>query len=273
LNKARILIVEHDEESRGSIKRMLGGRRHETTVVASSREALEKLAHQDFDLLIIDLTARQTGHGDGDADSLELISTVGRKLRAPVVVSTSPGSVNVRKAFRLGVSGFLQRPYEFAELEKIVEKALSYKMRRIENAPPLPEIREVIEIELPSDIKYLDSVLSYLVDRAAKFGVVRPAASNIFIALDEALTNAIRHGNQEDRSRKVHIRAEISARGAKFTVRDEGPGFDAKSVPDPCDPNNLFKPSGRGLMLIQHIMDEVSYNERGNEVTMVKYPE
>jgi serine/threonine-protein kinase RsbW len=252
---------------------MLGGRRHETTVVASSREALEKLARQDYDLLIIDLTSRQSGPEDSDADSLELIATVSLKSHAPIVVSTSPGALNVRKAFRLGATGFLQRPYELAELEKIVDKALSYRTRRIENAPPLPEVREVIEIELPSDIKYLDGVLSYLVDRAAKFGVVRPAASNIFIALDEALTNAIRHGNAEDASRKVHIRADISTKSAKFTVRDEGPGFDAKSVPDPCEPHNLFKPSGRGLMLIQHIMDEVSFNERGNEVTMVKYPE
>jgi serine/threonine-protein kinase RsbW len=252
---------------------MLGGRRHETTVVASSREALEKLARHDYDLLIIDLTSRQSGSEDSDADSLELISTVSRKSHAPIVVSTSPGALNVRKAFRLGATGLLQRPYELAELEKIVDKALSYRTRRIENAPPLPEVREVIEIELPSDIKYLDGVLSYLVDRAAKFGVVRPAASNIFIALDEALTNAIRHGNAEDASKKVHIRAEISTRAANFTVRDEGPGFDAKSVPDPCHPHNLFKPSGRGLMLIQHIMDEVSFNERGNEVTMVKYPE
>jgi len=253
---------------------MLGGRRHETTVVASSREALEKLSQQDFDLLIIDLTAKaQAVPEDADADSLELISKVSRKSRAPIIVSTSPGSVNVRKAFRLGVTGLLQRPYDLTELEKIVQKALSYKMRRIENAPPQPEVREVIEIELPSDIKYLDGVLSYLVDRAAKFGVVRPAASNIFIALDEALTNAIRHGNADDHSKKVHIRAEISTKAAKFTVRDEGPGFDAGSVPDPCHPHNLFKPSGRGLMLIQHIMDEVSFNERCNEVTMVKYPE
>jgi serine/threonine-protein kinase RsbW len=252
---------------------MLGGRRHETTVVASSHEALEKLGHQDFDLLIIDLTSNQDGPGDGDADSLKLISTVSRKSRAPIVVSTSPGAVNVRKAFKLGATGYLQRPYELGELDQIIEKALSYKMRRIENAPPLPEVREVIEIELPSDIKYLDGVLSYLVDRSAKYGVVRPSASNIFIALDEALTNAIRHGNAEDKSRKVYIRAEISVKAAKFTIRDEGPGFDSRNVPDPCHPHNLFKPSGRGLMLIQHIMDEVSFNECGNEVTMVKYPE
>ena len=57
---------------------------------------------------------------------------------------------------------------------------------------------------------------------------------------------------------------------AVFVVRDEGPGFDPNSLPDPTDPENLLKPSGRGIMLIRTFMDAVSFNEKGNEVTMVK---
>ena len=271
MKKAKILIIDHDAQSRASLKRMLADREHQIVVVPSAARALERLEREDFDLVVCDLSAQDLNAGEPDA--VQLIAEIGKKSRAPVVVSTDAAAVNVRKAFKVGATNYLQRPYDQAALEKIIDKALSYKLRRVENAPPLPEVREVIEIELPSDVAYMDGVLSYLVDRAAKFGIIRPAASNIFVALDEALTNAIRHGNAEDLSKKVRISAEISARGARFTIADEGPGFDVAAVPDPREPANLFKPSGRGVMLIHHIMDEVRFNERGNEITMVKFPE
>ena len=268
MNKAKILIIEQDAESRASLKRMLADRQHQVVVAPTGRAALDKLDQEDFDLVISDLASR----GD-DLDGLQLIARISRQAPVPVVVSAEAGEANVRKAFKVGAANYLQRPYDQDNLERIVEKALSYKLRRVESAPLLPHVRETIEIELPSDVRYLDGVLSYLIERTAKYGVVRPAASNIFVALDEALANAIKHGNKNDPAKSVRIRAEISTREARFTIIDEGEGFDIAAVPDPRDPDNLLKPSGRGVMLIQHIMDGVSYNERGNEVTMVKFPE
>ena len=57
---------------------------------------------------------------------------------------------------------------------------------------------------------------------------------------------------------------------ARFVIRDEGPGFDPRTLPDPTDPENLLKPSGRGVMLIRTFMDAVAFNETGNEITMIK---
>jgi serine/threonine-protein kinase RsbW len=71
----------------------------------------------------------------------------------------------------------------------------------------------------------------------------------------------------------VRITAELSAKEARFTVEDEGEGFNVEDIPDPRNPENLFKASGRGVLLIYNIMDEVEYNERGNRLTMVKRPE
>jgi len=269
VSKAKILIIEHDTKSRASLKRMLADREHQVVVVATGRQALEKLERGDFDLVISDLASCPVD----DIDGLQLIAQISKKATAPVIVSADATEANVRKAFKVGASNYLQRPYDQENLDKIVEKTLSYKLRRVESAPILPHVRETIEIELPSDVRYLDGVLSYLVERAAKFGIVRPDASNIFVALDEALANAIKHGNKSDPSKTVHVRADISTREARFTISDEGEGFDIAAVPDPCDPANLFKPSGRGVMLIHHIMDDVRYNQRGNEVVMVKFPE
>jgi serine/threonine-protein kinase RsbW len=269
VKKAKILVIDHDAQSRASLKRMLTDREHLVVAVATGRRALEKLEREDFDLIISDLAARNSG----DINGLQLIAQISQKAHAPVVVSAGTSEANVRKAFKVGASNYLQQPYDRTNLDQVVEKTLSYKLRRSQRAPLLPHVRETIEIELPSDVRYLDGVLSYLIERAAKFGIVRPGVSDLFVALDEAIANAIKHGNKNDPAKTVRVRAEISTREARFMISDEGAGFDRASVPDPCDPANLLKPSGRGVMLIQHIMDEVSYNERGNEITMVKRPD
>jgi len=137
----------------------------------------------------------------------------------------------------------------------------------------LPHVHEKIDFELPSDLSLMNGVLHYLIERVSKLGLIKPERSNLFVALDEAFVNAVKHGNRNDPSKMVRITAELSAKEARFTVEDEGNGFNLQEIPDPCDPANLFKTSGRGVLLIYNIMDEVKYNERGNQLTMVKRPE
>ncbi len=91
--------------------------------------------------------------------------------------------------------------------------------------------------------------------------------------LDEAFVNAVKHGNKFDANKLVRVTAEVSTKEARFTVEDEGEGFDVNAIPDPLDPQNLFKTSGRGVLFIYNIMDEVKYNERGNRLEMVKKSE
>jgi serine/threonine-protein kinase RsbW len=93
---------------------------------------------------------------------------------------------------------------------------------------------------------------------------------SIKLALEEALINAIKHGNQMDRNKSVHISYRITADRFDVTVTDEGRGFDPNDVPDPTAVENLERPSGRGLMLMRHYMTEVCYNSAGNSVSMTK---
>jgi serine/threonine-protein kinase RsbW len=106
--------------------------------------------------------------------------------------------------------------------------------------------------------------------RVEKVGVINPESSNLFIALDEAFVNAVKHGNKFDANKIVKVSAEVSTKEARFTVEDQGDGFDVESIPDPRNPDNLFKSSGRGVLFIYNIMDEVRYNERGNRLEMIK---
>ncbi|MCA9000095.1 MAG: ATP-binding protein [Planctomycetaceae bacterium] len=90
------------------------------------------------------------------------------------------------------------------------------------------------------------------------------------LALEEAIVNAIKHGNGLDPDKQVHIHCEADRHSLKVTIEDEGEGFDPEDVPDPTDDENLEKPSGRGVMLMRAFMTSVEYNDRGNRVRLVK---
>jgi serine/threonine-protein kinase RsbW len=93
---------------------------------------------------------------------------------------------------------------------------------------------------------------------------------SIRLALEEALVNAIKHGNQMDRSKKVHVHCRIKPDRFEVAVTDEGPGFNPEEVPDPLCDENLERPCGRGLFLIRHYMTDVVYHPPGNRLTMAK---
>jgi serine/threonine-protein kinase RsbW len=83
------------------------------------------------------------------------------------------------------------------------------------------------------------------------------------------LANAMLYGNGDDPSKRVRLQVTMMEGRVEATVKDQGSGFDPASVPDPTKPENLSKPCGRGLFLMRELLDEVSYNDRGNEVTLV----
>jgi serine/threonine-protein kinase RsbW len=90
----------------------------------------------------------------------------------------------------------------------------------------------------------------------------------IRLSLEEAIVNAIRHGNRNDPAKTVRIRYQLDELQFLIEIQDEGPGFDPEAVPDPLAPQNLERPGGRGVFLMRHYMTWVAYNERGNCVTM-----
>jgi serine/threonine-protein kinase RsbW len=93
---------------------------------------------------------------------------------------------------------------------------------------------------------------------------------SVKLALEEALVNAIKHGNQFDRNKKVHIAYNVEPERFDILITDEGRGFDPTEVPDPTAVENLERPCGRGLMLMRYYMNEVSFSPSGNSVFMTK---
>lgn len=93
----------------------------------------------------------------------------------------------------------------------------------------------------------------------------------VHLALEEAFLNAVKHGNKMDPSKKVTIEYQIDNEKVEITMVDEGEGFNPQSIPDPRVGENLYRPEGRGLLLINAYMHEARYNEQGNGLRMIRY--
>jgi len=92
----------------------------------------------------------------------------------------------------------------------------------------------------------------------------------IQMAIEEAVVNAIEHGNKRDVAKKIRLIFHVTPEKATMTVCDEGAGFDHRNIADPTTEEFLEKPRGRGVMLMRELMNEANFNEAGNQVTMVK---
>lgn len=128
--------------------------------------------------------------------------------------------------------------------------------------------------EFESKLETVDEAERIVTDLAKELGFDEDAIMQLSLAVHESVLNAIVHGNRYDRAKKVTLNVETAADQIIVTVTDEGEGFDPEKVPDPLAPENLLKPSGRGLLLIRASVDEVELRRRqprGMEVRMVKY--
>lgn len=115
-------------------------------------------------------------------------------------------------------------------------------------------------IEISSDPNNLITVEEFINFVSAEANFDESKLPGLMLALTEATTNAIIHGNRKDVSKKVFIKAEISKEKLIFRIKDEGKGFDPSRIPDPTMPENLMKDSGRGLYLMRIYADDLSYN-------------
>jgi serine/threonine-protein kinase RsbW len=255
----KILIVDDHDDLRTALTEEFGKDGHFIKVTESRDEAVEFIENENFDLIITDL--------DGEHLISQKAESNNRATCLPDATADSRSNV---KAFKLCVSNYGKEDFTEDELKKFVETTLDYKSKFVDLKNNVQDLHEKIEFEIPSVISLMHTVLDYLMRRVEKNGVVNSTNSNLFVALDEAFVNAVKHGNKFNAEKLVRISAEVSSKEARFTIEDEGDGFNVAEIPDPCNIENLFKSSGRGVLIIHNVMDEVRYNERGNRLTMVK---
>lgn len=279
-----------------SIDRHLAGRCVEeyglTAVYAENgRIAWEALELIQPDFVLTDLQMPEM-------DGLELVRRIRRHHpHVPVILMTGNGSEEIAvTALKLGAASYVPKQNlkdRLGEALDVVRGAVA-AMRNRDSVRELMQTSES-RFRLGYEPTVSRALIGHLQDVLAQLNFCdQVGLLQISTALGEAITNAIDHGNLEldsamrdgssryrelgkQRSllkpycdRRVTVTARLTPDQVAYVIEDEGPGFDPTSLPDPTHPENLFKNSGRGIMLIRTFMHDVHFNERGNQLTMVR---
>ncbi len=293
--KPAILIVD-DEEIIRSLLLTLFERdgRYEAETAEDGLEALAALERRVYSLIITDLQMPNLG-------GLGLL----RKLRethpqVPVIVFTGYGDMqDAIEALRLGAVNFLRKPFELREILPSVVRAIEVVARTERRRLVYDYIDSInLSLTIPPRLDETDPVIQHLIDPLVPLHIIPEAEiKNVFLALDEVLSNAIFYGalqidsslrekpeghalfeqimvareiDPAYASRRIHLSAAYSPERAVFKIKDPGEGFDYDNLPDPTNPENLLREHGRGLLLVRCFMDDLQFNDAGNEVTLIK---
>ncbi|MCZ6572449.1 MAG: response regulator [Planctomycetota bacterium] len=262
-----------------------------TVVYANDgRQALAAIERATPDIVVTDLRMP-------DMDGLELVESIRERTSIPVILMTAHGSEEIAaEALRRGAASYVPKAYLSTDLARTVAKVLRVAGALVGEAAFTGLTETEVRFVLENDISQIQPVIGHLKQEFSRMEICDAVGLlQLGMAFDEALSNAIHHGNLEVSSelreggmeaylreierrrvtppyagRRVHVTARVSRTEGICVIRDEGKGFDPSKLPDPTDPSNLGKASGRGMLLIRTFMDEVRYNDTGNELTLVK---
>jgi len=292
---ATILIIDDEEVIRFTLQKKLSRLGYHVISLEKAEDALYliKNGEETIDLIISDIKLRKM-------DGIELLRRV-KALDDPIPVMLITGHGNVEDAvtaLRFGANDFIRKPFDINDVASSVRAILRRKHERLlEKSFARFTEYEKARFRIPVDTSIMNTISYKLTKNLVPSGLCNATtAENIALALKEAISNAMYHGNLEIssaireqggikvfneeiekrkddpkyRDRIVHITYEQTLEYVEYQIEDEGPGFDFHSLPDPRDPENFFKNSGRGLLIIQLHMDSVQWSEKGNRITMRK---
>jgi len=288
-----ILLVDDSSVQRRIVHNLLDGAgTWKVLHAADGVAALEMIEKHQPNLVLTDVYMPRM-------DGLALVEQVRDRFpHIPVVLMTGMGSEQTAvAALKAGAADYVPKRAMVSDLGPILERVLGNAKAEMARLRLLDGMTgRLTRFVLVNDPRLVPPLVTQLRDDLLAVGVCnRHSATRVGIALEESMLNAVYHGNLEISSklkengdgpfhalaaerratepyaaRRVRVISRVTQAKATFIITDEGPGFDVTSLPDPTDPANLEKPSGRGLMLMRAFMDDVKYNATGNRCTMVK---
>lgn len=255
-------------------------------------EALAFIQQQVPDIVITDLQMPEM-------NGLQLVQAIKSDFPlTPVVLMTARGNEEIAvEALQQGAASYVPKRALSRDLVETVARVISASHEQREHARLVDQMTDCeFNFAIGNDFTLIASLTGYLQRILRDMSICQENdLVRVGIALEEALVNAVYHGNLEVSSelreqdhkqyydlaqqrqteapygsRKTFVSASFDRDGAVYTIRDEGPGFDPSILPDPRDPANLDRPCGRGVLLMKTFMDDVAFNDTGNQVTMTK---
>lgn len=124
-------------------------------------------------------------------------------------------------------------------------------------------------LSISSEIENISLVEKMVDDLSTGFNINSDLYGKVLLAVVEGVNNAVVHGNKLDKTKTVTVEYHISDTTLSFSIIDQGRGFDYKAVPDPTTPENIEKPHGRGIFLMNHLADSIEFDQNGSEVRMI----
>lgn len=290
---AKVLVVDDspmDLRAAGALLEDLDG--VEVMFAKSVDEALEVVEREAPNLVVTDLVMPQR-------DGLELLAVLtSEHPLIPVVMMTGRGSEETAvQALQAGAASYVPKSLLGKRLGETVQHVLSASHEERSTMRLMGSMtRSHSEFVLENDPAMIPPLVNFLHRSIRTVGLCDEGDGiRVCVALEEAVNNALFHGNLELTSdlretdptayrelmmrrreqqpyatRRVMVDVRLTRSQGVFVIRDEGPGFDPDSLPDPTAPDQIERASGRGLLLIKTFMDEVRFNDLGNEVTLVK---
>ena len=289
----KVLVIDDSDVDRtlvgGLLEKNLAIRQF---FAANGREGLAAIESIEPDIVVSDLVMPEL-------DGLGLVRAARIKFPlVPVIIMTSRGSEEIAvEALQAGAASYIPKRRLPAQLLQTVQKVIEASVPQRAFAHLLGCLaRSEYAFVLNNDSTLFWPLVVYLQESLAHVGMDNATErTRVGMAVAEALANALYHGNLEVSSalhdaddaaydalveqrlqqspycdRHIFVSVKLARGEAVFAIRDEGTGFDPDALPDPTDPANLERISGRGVLLIRTFMDRVSYNSQGNEVTLVK---
>ena len=290
---ATVLVVDDAAVDRKLVGGLLSKSRNlAVEYAADGTEALEKIESARPAIVLTDLVMP-------GMSGLELVSQIVDRYPAiPVILMTGKGTEETAvQALQAGAASYVPKGAMHQYLLETVSDVLEVATLQHSHQRLMERLKRTeFEFSLANDANLIPSLIAYVQSLVCSMGLCDDSSViRVCIALEEALRNGMFHGNLEltsDQregdatvyqdliakrsqtppyaSRRLTVTVRVSPNRGTFIVRDQGPGFDPSKLPDPTDPANLEKVSGRGLLLMKTFMDEVTFNATGNEVTMVK---
>ena len=287
---AHILVVDDSAVDRRLVGAILGKVEDWSVSYAENgKQALEIVNGSVVNVVVTDLQMPEM-------DGLELVKELTSTYPAiPIVLITSNGNEKIAiEALKAGASSYSPKAALKEDLVPTLRSVLAIAVEQERKERVLKRrIAHTEQFVLENDPTLIGPLVEYL--QLQLVGWDETDRLRIGIALDETIVNAMYHGNLEvgsdlrqddereyykaiaDRSklppfnsRVLKVHAEFGLDWMRVTVEDEGPGFDPSNLPDPTDPENLERVSGRGLLLIRTFMDDVTFSERGNRISLYK---